>query len=238
MSDAQEPPQTPQDRAPRSSLAAPPTLGSVLLAVMLVWIAHDVTAPQWHAKGVRHLFSAMELGLATALVVSLAGAAGAWFFVCHRPGVPVRSGMRLHNPGARWLLMAVALGLALGGVAAWTTKLTSPEGLSGHVDGLLGYGMLAAYILLGPIGEEAYYRALILPAFVGRFGANTGLAVLCIGHATLLALFAESVATAFAVAFAVELALSLLWYFSRSLWPSIVANSALTLVFHVAAVGS
>jgi len=86
------------------------------------------------------------------------------------------------------------------------------------------------------LGEELYYRGLILPALMRRLSPNTGLAVMTVGRALLMgagAVEPDMVWPQFGISFAMELGLGLLRLFSRSLWPSVVANYAMTTVFWV-----
>ena len=234
MSNPPGPPPDSQETIPRPAPRKPvPTLGDVMWAVLVVWFASTMGVSPLFSTANRRLFSTLELVWASSLVVALAGCVAAWFFVCHRPRRPSREALRLQWSGTRWALGGTALGVVLGFATLWATRLDVPSLVAGQVQGLLGHGLFAAYLLLAPAGEEVFYRGLVLPALVGRFGANAGLAVLTVGHATLLAVFSEHAALFFALAFVVELGLSLLRHFSRSLWPSLIANWTRTATFYV-----
>jgi len=222
---------------PPPSCPAPPSLGDAARGMLIVLFTLLLAFSQRPRD--LSLLSPFETMMAGALFSALAGAVGAWFFVCHRPGLSLRQGMRLTWPGARWMLAAACAGMALGVIAAWVSEAIGlVDRTHGRLDGLVGYGLCVAYLLLGPLGEEAFHRGFVLQALVGKFGANTGIAILTVGRATFIALASENRAAVFMLVFAADLVFALMRHFSKSLWPSIVTNGISTALFYIVIVSA
>jgi membrane protease YdiL (CAAX protease family) len=209
-----------------------PTVRQAVVAVLVVTAAYSAGMASVVEPRHLRLFSEPELALVSSLMVAVAGGAMAWFYACLRPGASLRRGWALFWPGRRWVMAGVAFGLLAGTAAAGFRLLMLDGGRLARVHDALGYGLMLAYLLVGPLGEEAFYRALILPALTRRFGFNAGLAVLTVSNATLAALGVPNPVAVFAIAFVPELGLGLLRHFSRSLWPSLAANLTLTTVYY------
>jgi len=214
-------------------------LNTIFQAIMIVFMAQLLSMWRLIALAAEtgrlfHLVSAHEVALFEALLGAMVGAGLAWFFVSVRAGAPARTGLALRRPQIAYVAAGLALGLAIG--AVWAEFLAGRGLARMRVQGGLGYGLWLGYVALGPMGEELYYRGLILPALMRRLSPNTGLAVMTVGRALLMAAGApdsDMMWPQFGISFTMELGLGLLRLFSRSLWPGVAANYAMTVVFWV-----
>lgn len=209
-----------------------PGLRELVPAFLVIWMVYGIAGSLLTSRTILRLMSQLEIGLALALILAVAGGLTAWFFVCHRPRMTLATGLKLRLTGLRWLPFAAIVGALLGWAAAYATRETASEETQMRVRNALGWSICISYLIIGPIGEEAFYRGLVLPVLVRRFGANAALAFLTVGRATWYAVNARNMVSIFVISFLAELALSLLRHFSRSLWPAIVCNWALTAAYY------
>jgi len=209
-----------------------PKVIDLVPAFLVIWAVFGIAGSMLFTKSMFRLMSLLEIYLAHALIMGFAGGLTAWYFVCYRPGASLGAGLKIRLTGVRWLLIAGVTGAGLGWASVSIMREGNPVLSQANVRSALGWSICIGYVLLGPVGEEAFYRGLVLPVLIRRFGANTALAFLTVGRATWLAVNTDHITYVFVICFLTELSLSLLRHFSRSLLPSILCNWAVTATFY------
>ncbi|HZX71966.1 MAG TPA: CPBP family intramembrane glutamic endopeptidase [Rhodanobacter sp.] len=137
-------------------------------------------------------------------------------------------------PQARFLLLALVIGLATPFLGGWLTQwLAQGHPVTQNIQQLgehapLGWRIPLALmaVTLGPLVEELLFRGVLLSALLQRWG--TGVAVLLSSLAFALAHLPGLNWQLFALPALLGLALALAWLRLRSgsIWPSVVAHGA------------